>query len=58
VLVASGYADDSVLARHREYGFNGVLAKPFTLSELRRVLRELEEGSTETHQQYAEKATA
>jgi CheY-like chemotaxis protein len=58
VLVASGYADDSVLARHREYGFNGVLAKPFTLSELRRVLRELEEGSTETQQQYAEKATA
>jgi PAS domain S-box-containing protein len=51
ILVASGYADDSVLARHKEYGFNGVLAKPFTLSELRRVLRELEEGATETQQQ-------
>jgi len=28
-----------------------VLAKPFTLSELRRVLLELEEGTTETQQQ-------
>jgi two-component system, cell cycle sensor histidine kinase and response regulator CckA len=58
VLVASGYADDSVLARHREYGFNGVLAKPFTLAELRRVLRELEEGPGEAQQHYADKATA
>ena len=30
VLVNSGYADDSVLARYRDYGFDGVLAKPFT----------------------------
>jgi PAS domain S-box-containing protein len=51
VLVNSGYADDSVLARYRDYGFDGVLAKPFTLAELRRVLRELEEGTTETQQQ-------
>ena len=62
VLVASGYADDSVLARHREYGFDGVLAKPFTLAELRRVLRELEQGSTATEQQdapgHAAEATA
>ena len=48
VLVNSGYADDSVLARYRDYGFDGVLAKPFTLAELRRVLRELEEGTSET----------
>jgi PAS domain S-box-containing protein len=58
VLVASGYADDSVLARHREYGFNGVLAKPFTLAELRRVLRELEEGPSDAQQQQPEQATA
>ncbi len=51
VLVNSGYADDSVLARYRDYGFDGVLAKPFTLAELRRVLRELEEGTSETPQQ-------
>ena len=46
VLVNSGYADDSVLARYRDYGFDGVLAKPFTLPDLRRVLRELEEGTS------------
>jgi PAS domain S-box-containing protein len=40
VLVMSGYADDSVLARYREYGFDGVLPKPFMIPDLRRVLHE------------------
>jgi two-component system cell cycle sensor histidine kinase/response regulator CckA len=44
VFVNSGYADDSVLARYHDYGFDGVLAKPFTILDLRRVLREVEEG--------------
>jgi PAS domain S-box-containing protein len=51
VLVNSGYADDSVLARYRDYGFDGVLAKPFTIPDLRRVLREVEEGTAPTQQQ-------
>jgi PAS domain S-box-containing protein len=42
VLVMSGYADDSVLARYRDYGFDGVLPKPFMIPELRRVLQEVE----------------
>ncbi len=42
VLVSSGYADDPVLARYREYGFDGVLPKPFTIPQLRRVLEELD----------------
>jgi len=42
VLVMSGYADDSVLARYREYGFDGVLPKPFMIPDLRRVLHEVE----------------
>jgi signal transduction histidine kinase/ActR/RegA family two-component response regulator len=42
VLVMSGYADDSVLARYREYGFDGVLPKPFMIPDLRRALHELE----------------
>ena len=42
VLVMSGYADDSVLARYREYGFDGVLPKPFMIPDLRRALNELE----------------
>ena len=42
VLVMSGYADDSVLARYRDYGFDGVLPKPFMIPDLRRVLHEVE----------------
>lgn len=38
VFVTSGYTDDSVLARFRDYGFDGMLAKPFAVSDLRRML--------------------
>jgi len=34
VLVSSGYADDPVMANHREYGFCGVIAKPYTFNKL------------------------
>jgi signal transduction histidine kinase/ActR/RegA family two-component response regulator len=40
VLATSGYADDPVLARYHEYGFDGVLPKPFTLAELAHALGE------------------
>jgi signal transduction histidine kinase/ActR/RegA family two-component response regulator len=42
VLVTSGYADDSVLARYRDYGFDGVLPKPFAIPELRKALQDAE----------------
>jgi len=42
VLVMSGYADDAVLSRYREYGFDGVLPKPFMIPDLRRALHEIE----------------
>ncbi len=42
VLVMSGYADDSVLARYREYGFDGVLPKPFMIPDLRRALHDVD----------------
>ncbi|HVZ21978.1 MAG TPA: ATP-binding protein [Vicinamibacterales bacterium] len=38
VLVTSGYADDSVLSRYGEHGFDGVLPKPFALAELGQAL--------------------
>jgi PAS domain S-box-containing protein len=38
VFVTSGYADDAVLARFQEYGFDAVLPKPFAVSDLRRAL--------------------
>ncbi len=40
IVVTSGYADDSVLARFGDYGFDGVLTKPFAIPELRRALEE------------------
>lgn len=41
VVVSSGYSSDPVLANYSAYGFAGRLAKPFTLSELTEVLKEL-----------------
>ncbi len=38
LVVSSGYSDDPVLARWREYGFRGMLKKPYTVDEMRRVL--------------------
>jgi PAS domain S-box-containing protein len=37
-IVVSGYTQDSVLAKYREYGFKAVIAKPFTLQELNSAL--------------------
>lgn len=38
LIVSSGYSDDPVLAHWREYGFRGVLKKPYTIDEMRRAL--------------------
>ncbi|NOX26482.1 MAG: response regulator [Deltaproteobacteria bacterium] len=40
-IVASGYANDPVMAAYRDYGFSGMLSKPFQLSDLMRVVREV-----------------
>ena len=33
-IVSSGYADDPVIAKYSDYGFSGMVAKPYTLEEL------------------------
>ncbi|GMV42678.1 MAG: hypothetical protein AMXMBFR64_43940 [Myxococcales bacterium] len=38
-IVSSGYSDDPVMSRFREHGFAGVVAKPYTLAELRATMR-------------------
>jgi signal transduction histidine kinase/CheY-like chemotaxis protein len=37
-IVSSGYADDPVMANYAEYGFKGVVSKPYTISKLQEVL--------------------
>jgi CheY-like chemotaxis protein len=45
-VVMSGYSDDPILAKFREYGFSGVVMKPFTLEEVVEALRTLDENKT------------
>jgi PAS domain S-box-containing protein len=41
LLVSSGYSDDPVLSHYRDYGFRGIIPKPYTVEELRRVLADV-----------------
>jgi len=38
LLVSSGYSNDPVLSEPKDYGFSGVIAKPYTYEEFRQVL--------------------
>ncbi len=40
-IVASGYCNDPVISRYSSFGFHGVVAKPFRLSELSQVLHQV-----------------
>jgi signal transduction histidine kinase/CheY-like chemotaxis protein len=40
-IVSSGYADESVASEFKEYGFRGVVAKPYTLEQLSSTLSEV-----------------
>jgi hypothetical protein len=39
--VSSGYSNDPVMANFRDYGFVGVVRKPFKVGELSRVVGEV-----------------
>jgi len=43
-IVSSGYSDDPVLANFQEYGFKGMMPKPFESLSLSKVLHEVIEG--------------
>lgn len=40
-IVSSGYSNGPVMSNYREYGFSGVVAKPYKIEELSMVLRQV-----------------
>jgi PAS domain S-box-containing protein len=44
-IVSSGYVDDPVMAQYGEYGFSGVVAKPYTIAELRKAVEDVIGGA-------------
>ncbi|MFC1713254.1 PAS domain S-box protein [Candidatus Poribacteria bacterium] len=51
-IVSSGYSNDPVLANFREYGFRGVIAKPYKVRELSAVLHGVITGGQEMPQEH------
>ena len=43
-IVSSGYSNDPAMSNLDEYGFKGVIAKPYRPQELREILQEVLEG--------------
>jgi len=41
VIVSSGYSNDPVMARFHQFGFSGVITKPYNLTDLSKVLRQV-----------------
>jgi two-component system cell cycle sensor histidine kinase/response regulator CckA len=40
-VVSSGYSNDPIMADFEKYGFKGVIAKPYTIAGLSKVLRDV-----------------
>ncbi len=41
VIVSSGYSDDPIMANYKDYGFNAVLPKPYSISQLKQTISKL-----------------
>jgi PAS domain S-box-containing protein len=44
-IVSSGYSNDPVMAHYAEYGFNGVVSKPYTIKKLNDAIQKVLSGS-------------
>ena len=40
-IVSSGYAMDPIMSRYRDYGFSGVIAKPYDVNQLEQVIHDV-----------------
>jgi len=47
-VVSSGYSTDPIVANFRQYGFAGILTKPYTAKEMSEVIRKVLSAKTET----------
>ena len=45
VIVSSGYYTDPIMANHQEYGFDGVVPKPYQVEELGRAVKKVLAGA-------------
>ncbi len=41
IIVSSGYATDPVMANYREYGFKGIVVKPYRFADLKKVIQQI-----------------
>lgn len=46
VIISSGYSNNPIMAEYRQYGFCGVVVKPYQIEELSRVLSEVLSGTS------------
>ena len=49
ICVSTGYSNEMLLSEYREYGFDGVLMKPYKVEDLRNCLRKVSMGSRLAH---------
>ena len=40
-IVSSGYSDDPIMADPQKYGFSGVIAKPYKVMDLSKILHDI-----------------
>jgi signal transduction histidine kinase/CheY-like chemotaxis protein len=45
VIVTSGYSEDAEIARYKDFGFAAVLRKPYSVPELEKVIRSVEQSA-------------
>ena len=41
IIVSSGYANGPVMSNYKEFGFKGIIVKPYRMKELRSVIRQV-----------------
>jgi CheY-like chemotaxis protein len=41
VIVSSGYANDTVMSNYKQYGFSAIVAKPYKIEDVSKVLKSL-----------------